>query len=501
MSKDIDVIILKINKEKIFDLKKYYEYIDKYGKRVVMSAFKKILVNGSNQEELFSKYFDVYFTFQLNNMVINDDTYSMLIDMYGKDVIDSYFMRLLEVNDNSLEIKEKYEKIYFAIDNMLGSEQSEDEVIVDFSDFYFDDDLVRGYLKEISSYDLLSKDEETRILRELADIRNRIEVGIIDVIDNIRFYDVDTFVGCIATRKQLKQLKKICGIVDMEQRKKIEEYIKLVDRKIKNGEEIKQLDIDSSFIKNIDEQLDLLVNFINIREKIINSNLRLVVSVAKRYIRNDIAFLDLIQEGNLGLIKAVRRFDCSKNVRFSTYAVWWIRQNVSRYSMDNLGIIRMPVHFVSKIYKYKQTVKSLIQLTGEEPTDFVVAEKMGLDVMEVGEIKKNIYNYNSCVSLDSAIGEEEDSLIIDFVADDNNVEDLFFEDELSVEINELLNVLSPREAEVIRYRLGFYGNKEYTLNQVGEIYGLTRERIRQIEKKAMKKLKVHAKKRQLNHYY
>ena len=316
------------------------------------------------------------------------------------------------------------------------------------------DDPVKVYLKEIGRVPLLSGDEEIRLALDILDGNKAIEV------------------------KQEKY-KKICDIENDEELSSDERRIWLNSEKdaLSMEDKIELRNLETAIHKGE-----------RAKQRLSEANLRLVVSIAKRYVGRGMQFLDLIQEGNLGLIKAVEKFDHTKGFKFSTYATWWIRQAITRAIADQARTIRIPVHMVETINKVKKVSSQLLHQNGHEPTADEISEALDMPVDKVREIMRVA---QEPVSLETPIGEEEDSHLGDFIPDEDAPvpAEAASHTLLKEQLSTVLKSLTPREEKVLRLRFGLEDGRPRTLEEVGHEFEVTRERIRQIEAKALRKLR------------
>jgi RNA polymerase primary sigma factor len=263
-----------------------------------------------------------------------------------------------------------------------------------------------------------------------------------------------------------------------------------------------QAEIDSGRLHETEYReslLHVILDGKDARDHLIKANTRLVVSIAKRYMGRGVPFLDLIQEGNLGLMKAVEKFDFRRGFRFSTYATWWIRQTITRAIADQGRTIRVPVHMSDRIRHLYKTARQLEQEHGRKPTPEEIAERMELEPRKVQWMLKVSWRP---LSLERPVGEEEDSELGSFIEDDTTPTPTqsAYQNLLREKVEEVLSTLTPREARILRLRFGLQNGRQYTLEEVGQKFGLTRERIRQIEGKALRRLRHPRRSRQLRDF-
>ncbi|MCM1134218.1 MAG: RNA polymerase sigma factor RpoD [Clostridium sp.] len=378
--------------------------------------------------------------------------YQEIVDYFSDITLgEEQFDKILEVlEQNSVDVLRITEEEEVDDEEIILTE--EDEVDVEKIDLSIPDgvsieDPVRMYLKEIGKVPLLTAEEEIELAQKM-------EAGMV-------------------AKEKIALLEK-----------------KIVEAGEADGEELRQE------VKGLQMELDAGDEA---KKRLAEANLRLVVSIAKRYVGRGMLFLDLIQEGNLGLIKAVEKFDYRKGYKFSTYATWWIRQAITRAIADQARTIRIPVHMVETINKLIRVSRQLLQELGREPLPEEIAEEMNLPVERVREILKIS---QEPVSLETPIGEEEDSHLGDFIQDDNVPvpADAAAFTLLKEQLVEVLGTLTEREQKVLRLRFGLDDGRARTLEEVGKEFNVTRERIRQIEAKALRKLRHPSRSRKLKDY-
>jgi RNA polymerase primary sigma factor len=323
----------------------------------------------------------------------------------------------------------------------------------------------------------------------------------IDELDNL--YDQLLKLGVDVFESVTEEEMKEDEVATTELEKELEVLSTLEDKTITDPVRMYLKEIGRIPLLTREQEIELAqevdVGNLKAKAKLTQSNLRLVVSIAKRYIGRGMSFLDLIQEGNKGLIRAVEKYDWKKGYKFSTYATWWIRQAITRAIADQARTIRIPVHMVETINKLIRTQRRLMQQLGREPAPEEIGEEMELPADKIREILKIS---QKTTSLETPIGDEEDSYLGDFIEDTTQATpyDATSRQFLKDNIEEVLTALSPREAQVLRMRFGLLGERAMTLEEVGSRFGVTRERIRQIEAKALRKLKHPSRRKKLQDF-
>ncbi|CDR30608.1 Sigma-A [Acholeplasma oculi] len=408
--------------------------------QLVKKAGKKKTLNQSDVEKYFEYGTDDYFDVEKELATFEID---VLLDEEPEDEVDNTKDDAF-LDDDDLEVEvDPDEPDEFSLSSLEVEDIKEEELlnIETIVSSVKVDDPVRMYLKEIGQIPLLNIDDE-------------------------RKYAIWVYEGRVA----LEQLEAV-----------------------KNGEmTLDQDDIDT--LENTVRKAHIA------KEKLVEANYRLVVSIAKKYTQRGLLFLDLIQEGNMGLMRAVDKFDYEKGFKFSTYATWWIRQAITRAVADQARTIRIPVHMVETINKMIRIQRQLVQELGREATVEEVAEKMGIAPEKVQNIQRIA---KEPISLEAPVGEEEDSSLGDFISDPNalNPHDYMMQEMVKKTLDEVLETLTDREEKVLRLRYGLLDGKTHTLEEVGREFGVTRERIRQIEAKALRKLRSPQRQNKLKEFY
>ena len=387
--------------------------------------------------------------------------------------VDSIIAEVENAENNSDDMGISEEEEESAEENPADLKAAMDELL---------DDPVKNYLKQIGQIPLLSAEQEVELSRR---IHAGAEAAHILQADRQK-YGAPEYIKKNSARFSFEEDENSRSYTeDLD-----EDGEKSAEDAEEKADEEKAMEAVESGPLSEERRQELLKtrrDGLNARRSLSEANLRLVVSIAKKHVGHNLAFLDLIQEGNIGLIKAAEKFDCDRGFRFSTYATWWIRQAITRAIADQARTIRIPVHMVETINRMRQATNQLVYQNGHEPTPEELAKAMDMSVERVREIQRMA---QEPASLESPVGEEEDSSLGDFVADENAEAPGKAADRAMVaqQINQALKSLTPREEKVIRLRFGLDDGRPRTLEEVGRDFGVTRERVRQIEAKAIRKL-------------
>jgi len=373
------------------------------------------------------------------------------------------------------------------------------------------DDRVRMYLKEIGRVSLLTANDEVELAQAIEAKPLHDAMKALSVIEELegRQRSVDEMLPEVIERlatvkrkgQQVHIAQELLGLNDLARLQNLLDAAAAERRRLASASARPRIRAEALEDYRIARYrlTERYERAYEAKQRLTEANLRLVVSIAKKYIGRGMSFLDLIQEGNMGLIRAVEKFDYHKGYKFSTYATWWIRQAITRAIADQARTIRIPVHMVETINKLVRVSRRLLQELGREPSDEEIGEEMGITPEKVREIVKVSQDP---VSLETPIGEEEDSHLGDFVEDREAVSpsDAASLTMLHSEVEDVLDTLTPRERRVLQLRFGLIDGHQRTLEEVGKRFGVTRERIRQIEAKALRKLRHPSRSKKLRDY-
>lgn len=430
----------------------------------------------------------------------NSDDLNNLYNEYGEEKVNDFFEKCSNcLNEEEFNAFAKKFGVYFDKVNNLDT---------NYRELNCDDDTIKYLLINVSKFSLLTSEEEKLYGSYIKEGFNNLkivnrekfyntlypEINIEDILLSVKYsYDYSSVIDLLKSIKSLPYKLSDENIFE-DKNKYIKRYLNLFSDKCPNYNELvnsfPELDFSNKTIyeeKDLVYQLELLEKFVIGKYNFYVRNLRLVVSIARKFIGKGLHLSDLIQEGNIGLLRAINKYDVDKGFRFSTYATWWIRQAINRGIIECGDAIRKPVHLNDKLYKYSKFVREYQTALGVNPSITEIANHMGITEQMVKDLE---LNYLDLISLETPVGEEDDTLLLEFVkSDEKNVSDqvidaIYFEDVM----NTLKKNMKPKELEVLLYRYGINSEQRvYTLKELGEMKGITRERVRQLEVKSLRR--------------
>lgn len=491
-------IIEKIKSFKVFDLKAYNTLVKSFGINSVNETFDNLYNTADEKEKqkLICLYYPYFITKDLNDMNLSSDKCFLIIDKYGSENIENYFTELLLYSKNPSDLKKKYEFFYNIIDeDNLNVENYNSDIDVQYNDAF------QLYLNDVGQYPLLTIDDEKRLFKSLDELKHKLSIISFNENNNIIFNNIAKILSSVENINDKKRLVRISRYLGNDDKEIVLKYIELWEKI--NGKKKDNIIVpDKNMIEKeinivissekydhelLENELDYALMYCKNRDYIYNCNLRLVIALAKKFKSFSFPIEDRVSEGNIGLMKAVEKFDYNKGYKFSTYATWWIRQSITRAMADQARIIRIPVHVSETVNRIFNVRRNFSLQYGREPSIEEISEILDMPVEKVDDVLK--FSVDT-VSYDVPVKDDSDINIKDFIPDAGpSTESVAFKSALKADIEKCLASLTPKEQEVIRLRYGLNNQPPMTLEDVGKIYGVTRERIRQIENKGIRKLK------------
>lgn len=480
----------------IFTLFDYYELISKYGEKEVLSYFKD---NDKLNKRFILKYYPVFLMAELSDMEVNDDTINKLIEKYGKNNVINFFLDFLTINYNNKENIFKYKKILLSVIDEY-SYYLQTSKFHDNSMEY--DDHYMAFLNEIRKYDLLSYKETNRCFSILNYCKNNIFICDIDEHGNISFNNIESIILSIKNTSEVNKLNQLNKFANDEIKGIITKYNKIIsenadnDNLFSNYDFIKEkMGFSENFetIDNIGEQFDFVINYMKIREIIFNCNLRLVNTIADHYKIFGLDILELLDEGSIGLLKAIDRFELERGNRFSTFAVDWIKNYITSALAEIGTTIRIPKSYTDNIIKMKNFINKYNVTYGKDPSIDEIANYLDFSEERVKDMLYYMGSINT-TSLDGFANFDYDLSLknVLFDKEKSDFDEIYRSEKIKL-VWECLNRLPEKDRDILILRFGLLDDNELTLKKVGNKYNLTRERIRQLEKKAKKSFKFYSK--------